>query len=429
MRLLVIGGGVAGPAVALAATRLGLDATVLERRPVLDPDEGSWITVAPNGLDALSVLGVLDDARAIGAPSRVNRMYGATGRHLGDVTLGVPLDDGSVALTMKRSALAAVLEDAARRRGADVRFGAEVVSVQEDADGVRAVLGRRLGRRGRPARGRRRRALARAAGDRPGRAGGPLRRADQLRRHHPRHQARRRPHPAGLALRVRAAVVLRRPPAAERRRRVVRQRAPPGDQPGGAGRDHARRSGWPGWPSWSRTTPARHPPSSPPAGSSWPGTTPTTCRTCPPGGAGAPCSSGMPRTPRRRAAARARRWRSRTPWCSPGRWRRTEPTGLARLRAGAAHPGRGDRQGGCAQQQREDPRPAGAGAARDDAEPGVPLGGGRALDGGVHRAPARRRPDRQPHLAERMWCRPHPPFRPAEGAASDLSRRRHHLVR
>jgi 2-polyprenyl-6-methoxyphenol hydroxylase-like FAD-dependent oxidoreductase len=141
MRLLVIGGGVAGPAVALAATRLGLDATVLERRPVLDPDEGSWITVAPNGLDALSVLGVLDDARAVGAPSRVNRMYGATGRHLGDVTLGVPLDDGSIALTMKRSALAAVLEDAARRRGADVRFGAQVVSVQEDPDGVRAVLG------------------------------------------------------------------------------------------------------------------------------------------------------------------------------------------------------------------------------------------------------------------------------------------------
>ena len=96
MRLLVVGGGVAGPAVALAATRLGLDATVLERRPVADPDEGSWLTVAPNGLDALEVLGVLDDARTIGHPSRLNRMYGATGRHLGDVSLGVPLDDGTV---------------------------------------------------------------------------------------------------------------------------------------------------------------------------------------------------------------------------------------------------------------------------------------------------------------------------------------------
>ena len=122
MRLLVVGGGVAGPAVALAATRLGLDATVLERRPVADPDEGSWVTVAPNGLDALEVLGVLDEVRTIGHPSRLNRMYGATGRHLGDVSLGVPLDDGTVALTMKRSALAVLLGDAARRAGADVRL-------------------------------------------------------------------------------------------------------------------------------------------------------------------------------------------------------------------------------------------------------------------------------------------------------------------
>ncbi len=140
MRLLVVGGGVAGPAVALAATRLGLDATVLERRPVADPDEGSWITVAPNGLDALEVLGVLDGARAVGHASRVNRMFGATGRHLGDVMLGTPLADGSVALTMKRSALAVVLSDAARALGADVRLGAEVVSTSQDDRGVRAVL-------------------------------------------------------------------------------------------------------------------------------------------------------------------------------------------------------------------------------------------------------------------------------------------------
>ncbi len=140
MRLLVVGGGVAGPAVALAASRLGLDATVLERRPVADPDEGSWVTVAPNGLDALAVLGVLDEVREIGHPSRANRMYGATGRHLGDVSLGVPLDDGTVALTLKRSALAVLLGDAARHVGADVRLGAEVASVHDDADGVRAVL-------------------------------------------------------------------------------------------------------------------------------------------------------------------------------------------------------------------------------------------------------------------------------------------------
>ena len=105
-----------------------------------DPDEGSWVTVAPNGLDALAVLGVLDEVRQVGHPSRLNRMYGATGRHLGDVSLGVPLDDGTVALTLKRSALAVLLGDAARHAGADVRLGAEVASVRDGAEGVQAVL-------------------------------------------------------------------------------------------------------------------------------------------------------------------------------------------------------------------------------------------------------------------------------------------------
>ena len=41
---------------------------------------------------------------------------------------------------MKRRRSPSLLEDAARRQGADLRFGAEVVSVHDDADGVRAVL-------------------------------------------------------------------------------------------------------------------------------------------------------------------------------------------------------------------------------------------------------------------------------------------------
>ncbi len=140
MRVLVIGGGVAGPAVALAAANLGMDVTVLERRAVSDPHEGSWITVAPNGLDALDALGVLDRVRSVGHPSRLNRMFGATGRHLGDVALGTPLDDGSVALTMKRSALAVELVDAARAVGAQVRLGARVVTTADDGNEVVATL-------------------------------------------------------------------------------------------------------------------------------------------------------------------------------------------------------------------------------------------------------------------------------------------------
>src|SRR6478752_5685339 len=138
MRALIVGGGVAGPATALAFHHVGVEAVVLERRT--DPSEGSYFTIAPNGLDALDLLGVLGIAREIGFPSTTNAMYGATGRLLGELSLGRPLADGSVAITAKRSLLAARLLDEAERRGVEVRRGAEVVDVAGDANGATVTL-------------------------------------------------------------------------------------------------------------------------------------------------------------------------------------------------------------------------------------------------------------------------------------------------
>ena len=140
MKVLVVGGGIAGPAAALALAKAGIESEVLERRPVVDPEAGSWFTVAPNGLDALEAIDVLEAVRDEAVPSRANVMYGATGRRLGQVSLGRPLDNGLVALTMKRSWLAARLEREAERRGILVRRGAEVAQVTDAGDHVEATL-------------------------------------------------------------------------------------------------------------------------------------------------------------------------------------------------------------------------------------------------------------------------------------------------
>jgi 2-polyprenyl-6-methoxyphenol hydroxylase-like FAD-dependent oxidoreductase len=140
MSAVIVGGGVAGPATALALAHVGVEAVVLERRTDRNPTEGSYFTIAPNGLDALSLLGALDLAREVGFPSRANTMYGATGRRLGELSLGMPLADGSVGLTAKRSLLAARLLDEAERRGVEVRRGAEVTTVESDESGAVVAL-------------------------------------------------------------------------------------------------------------------------------------------------------------------------------------------------------------------------------------------------------------------------------------------------
>ena len=129
MRALVVGGGVAGPACAIALRRVGIEAVVLERRTASDPGAGSSLALAPNGLAALEAMGALDPVRAIGSPTRRNVMVSSSGRTLGTISLGRPLADGTVALTLRRAALADVLAREAERCGAEVRGGARVASV------------------------------------------------------------------------------------------------------------------------------------------------------------------------------------------------------------------------------------------------------------------------------------------------------------
>ncbi len=140
MKALVVGAGVAGCVSALALHRAGVDVVVHEAYPEPDREVGSYLTVAPNGLDALAVVGALDAVRAVSFPTRTNVMVGSTGRELGRLPLGRPLDDGTPALTTKRSRLTGALVAECRRRGIEVRYASRVLGAAQDGDTVTASL-------------------------------------------------------------------------------------------------------------------------------------------------------------------------------------------------------------------------------------------------------------------------------------------------
>ena len=126
MRVLIVGGGVGGCAAAAGLAAAGAEVTVLESRSHLDPEEGSVITLAPNGVDALVALGGVDLRQRVAdhaTPTEGHDLLGARGGLLGKVSLGVPLADGSRGLTLKRSRLSVELAGLAAERGADVRLG------------------------------------------------------------------------------------------------------------------------------------------------------------------------------------------------------------------------------------------------------------------------------------------------------------------
>ena len=130
VRIIVVGGGIAGLSAAIALRRAGNEVVVLERAPRVDP-VGAGITLFANAMAALDRLGVREAVAAQGAAATRSAILTWDGREL----TRVPSDllEGTIAL--HRADLQAVLTAA----GGDVRLGVEVTAVEQYDGDVVAV--------------------------------------------------------------------------------------------------------------------------------------------------------------------------------------------------------------------------------------------------------------------------------------------------
>jgi 2-polyprenyl-6-methoxyphenol hydroxylase-like FAD-dependent oxidoreductase len=153
-RALVIGGGIAGPTLALFLKRAGIEPCVFEAYPRAE-EVGGGFQIAPNGLRVLADLGLADALLREGSPSGDMAFRNHRGRDIGLVRTA----SSGTAVNIGRSHVHRILRDAAERHGIVVRYGKrlrdvsvagrEVVATFEDgttevgdflvgADGVRS---------------------------------------------------------------------------------------------------------------------------------------------------------------------------------------------------------------------------------------------------------------------------------------------------
>lgn len=137
---LVIGGGIAGPATAMALHKAGIDAVVYEAHPTVAQGIGAFLTLASNGVDALRVLGADTPALAAGFPTPWITLRNDAGKRLGGSRTGTSRPDGTTSQTIKRADLYQVLHEEARQRGVRVEYGKRLVGAEETGEGVRAVF-------------------------------------------------------------------------------------------------------------------------------------------------------------------------------------------------------------------------------------------------------------------------------------------------
>ena len=65
---MIIGGGIAGPVVASALRKAGIESTIFEAYPSVAHGVGGTLLMAPNGLDALRIVGASAALNSIRQP-------------------------------------------------------------------------------------------------------------------------------------------------------------------------------------------------------------------------------------------------------------------------------------------------------------------------------------------------------------------------
>ena len=137
-RIVVVGGGTAGTATALALHKAGFEVGVYEAHPDSAEDIGAFLTLASNGMRALAQVDASPAVTAIGFPLTGMRVLDAAGAVRPP---GPPAEAGDPLLQyrcLRRGDLSTALQAEAERRGIRIRHGARLASVEEGRDSVTA---------------------------------------------------------------------------------------------------------------------------------------------------------------------------------------------------------------------------------------------------------------------------------------------------
>jgi 2-polyprenyl-6-methoxyphenol hydroxylase-like FAD-dependent oxidoreductase len=126
--VLVIGAGIAGPAVGIALRRAGFQPVIYEASDGPRDDAGAFLNVAPNGLSVLRTLGLDGIVQRRGFQNDRLVFQNESGRRLASVPVG--------GVTIMRGALSRALREAAEQAGVRCEFGKALTSIEAHAGGV-----------------------------------------------------------------------------------------------------------------------------------------------------------------------------------------------------------------------------------------------------------------------------------------------------
>jgi 2-polyprenyl-6-methoxyphenol hydroxylase-like FAD-dependent oxidoreductase len=135
--VLVIGGGIAGPTIALFLKRAGLEPIVFEAYERVS-DIGGGLQIAPNGMRVLSQLNLAESLRGFGIESAEFCFEDQSGKTLACIPNGPASRYGLPAIFISRSLLHAALLSELERQQIPVHYSKRLQGIVSNESGVTA---------------------------------------------------------------------------------------------------------------------------------------------------------------------------------------------------------------------------------------------------------------------------------------------------
>jgi len=126
-RALIIGCGIAGPAVALFLKRAGFEPIIYEALPETADFTGVFLNIALNGMRILHELGVDSAVRKEGCEMRMMKFRSGNGKLLGQIGGESEEPQG---YTIKRGLLHKILREESERQGIPIEFGKRLAEMR-----------------------------------------------------------------------------------------------------------------------------------------------------------------------------------------------------------------------------------------------------------------------------------------------------------
>lgn len=121
-KVLIIGCGIAGPALAMFLQEAGFNPIIYERHSQLQDDTGYFLNLSPNGLTVLNTLGLKNETLAQGTLTNRIIFQNHNGKKLGE--------NPEPTILIKRGLLSKVLREAALERGINIKLAKKLTHLK-----------------------------------------------------------------------------------------------------------------------------------------------------------------------------------------------------------------------------------------------------------------------------------------------------------